>query len=156
MIWPLDTAIALVAACSLLYLVVSIYKFRLTLRALGTHLETDVTDEEIAALDERRLPMYTILVPLYKEAAIVPRLVRDINALDYPRTRLDVKLLCEEDDEETSPRSARCSYRRTSTSWWSPTASRRRSRRPATTASSSRPVTSASSSTPRTGPTPTS
>lgn len=100
-IWPFETAIGLVAACSLLYLVVSFYKFRLTLRALGTHLETDVTDEEIAALDERHLPMYTILVPLYKEAAIVPRLVRDINALDYPRTRLDVKLLCEEDDEET-------------------------------------------------------
>lgn len=100
-IWPFQTAVTVVAACSLLYLVVSFYKFRLTLRALGTHLETDVTDEEIAALDERHLPIYTILVPLYKEAAIVPRLVRDINALDYPRTRLDVKLLCEEDDEET-------------------------------------------------------
>jgi cellulose synthase/poly-beta-1,6-N-acetylglucosamine synthase-like glycosyltransferase len=100
-IWPMPTLIALVAACSLLYLVVSFYKFRLTLRALGTHLETDVTDEEIASLDERHLPVYTILVPLYKEAGIVPRLVRDINALDYPRTRLDVKLLCEEDDEET-------------------------------------------------------
>ena len=67
-IWPMDTAIGIVAFCSLLYLVVSFYKFRLTLRALGTHLETDVTDEEIAALDERHLPMYTILVPLYKEA----------------------------------------------------------------------------------------
>lgn len=100
-IWPFQTAVTVVAACSLLYLVVSFYKFRLTLRALGTHLETNVTDEEIAALDERHLPIYTILVPLYKEAAIVPRLVRDINALDYPRTRLDVKLLCEEDDEET-------------------------------------------------------
>ncbi|GAB3201077.1 glycosyltransferase [Nocardioides hungaricus] len=103
-IWPFETAVGVVAACSLLYLVVSFYKFRLTLRALGTHLETDVTDEEISALDERHLPMYTILVPLYKEAAIVPRLVRDINALDYPRTRLDVKLLCEEDDEETVAR----------------------------------------------------
>ena len=100
-IWPMETAVAIVAFCSLLYLVVAFYKFRLTLRALGTHLETDVTDEEIASLDERHLPTYTILVPLYKEAAIVPRLVRDINALDYPRTRLDVKLLCEEDDEET-------------------------------------------------------
>lgn len=100
-IWPMPTIVGVIAACSLLYLVVSFYKFRLTLRALGTHLEQDVTDEEIAALDERHLPIYTILVPLYKEAAIVPRLVRDINALDYPRTRLDVKLLCEEDDQET-------------------------------------------------------
>jgi cellulose synthase/poly-beta-1,6-N-acetylglucosamine synthase-like glycosyltransferase len=100
-IWPMGTLIGLVTAASFIYLFVSIYKFRLTLRALGTHLETDVTDEEIAALDERHLPMYTILVPMYKEAGIVARLVRDINALDYPRTRLDVKLLCEEDDFET-------------------------------------------------------
>lgn len=100
-IWPIGTAIGITAICSFVYFFVSVYKFRLTLRALGTHLETDVTDEEIAALDERTLPVYTILVPLYKEAGIVPRLVRDINALDYPRTRLDVKLLCEEDDLET-------------------------------------------------------
>ncbi|MBC7631259.1 glycosyltransferase [Aeromicrobium sp.] len=100
-IWPTSTATTLVAICTVIYFFVSVYKFRLTLRALGTHLETDVSDEEVAAIDERRLPIYTILVPLYKEAGIVPRLVRDINALDYPRTRLDVKLLCEEDDLET-------------------------------------------------------
>lgn len=100
-IWPMGTLIGLVGAASFVYLFVSVYKFRLTLRALGTHLETDVTDDEIAALDERHLPVYTILVPLYKEGNIVRRLVRDINALDYPRTRLDVKLLCEEDDVET-------------------------------------------------------
>ncbi|MBC9733076.1 glycosyltransferase [Nocardioides marmotae] len=103
-IWPMPTLIGLVGLCSAVYLLVSVYKLLLTLRALGTHLETDVTDEEIDGLDERLLPTYTILVPLYKEAGIVPRLVRDINALDYPRTRLDVKLLCEEDDTETIER----------------------------------------------------
>jgi len=100
-VWPMQTLIGVVASCSLLYLLVSAYKFQLTFRALGTHLETEVSDEEIAALDERTLPMYTILVPLYKEAGIVRRLVSGINDLDYPRTRLDVKLLCEEDDTET-------------------------------------------------------
>ena len=100
-IWPMPTLITLVGICSFFYLVVSVYKFRLTLRALGGHLETDVTEAQLHELDERTLPVYTILVPLYKEAGIVERLVRDINALDYPRTRLDVKLLCEEDDEET-------------------------------------------------------
>jgi len=100
-IWPMPTMVTLVGICSFFYLIVSIYKFRLTLKALGGHLETDVTDAQIDAIDERMLPVYTILVPLYKEAGIVERLVRDINALDYPRTRLDVKLLCEEDDEQT-------------------------------------------------------
>ncbi|MEP9362299.1 glycosyltransferase [Nocardioides sp. CN2-186] len=100
-VWPMETLIGAVATCSVIYLLVSVYKFQLTFRALGTHLETDVTDEMIAAIDERTLPTYTILVPLYKEAGIVRRLVRGINDLDYPRTRLDVKLLCEEDDVET-------------------------------------------------------
>ncbi|GAA1796765.1 glycosyltransferase [Nocardioides hankookensis] len=99
--WPMATLIGIVAVLSLVYLLVSCYKFQLTFRALGTHLETDVTDEMVAALDDRDLPMYTILVPLYKEAGIVRRLVKGINGLDWPRTRLDVKLLCEEDDVET-------------------------------------------------------
>jgi cellulose synthase/poly-beta-1,6-N-acetylglucosamine synthase-like glycosyltransferase len=103
-IWPTWTAIGAVGVCSFVYLFVSVYQLRLTLRALGTHLETDVSDEEIAALDERTLPVYTILVPLYREAGIVTRLVRDLDALDYPRTRLDIKLLCEEDDDETIDR----------------------------------------------------
>ena len=33
----------------------------------------------------------------------MPRLVARLDALDYPTTKLDVKLLLEEDDEETSP-----------------------------------------------------
>ena len=30
-----------------------------------------MTPEEVDALDERTLPVYTILVPLYREAAVV-------------------------------------------------------------------------------------
>ena len=68
--------------------------------------------EEVAAMDERTLPVYTILVPLYKEAAVVPRLVTGMEGLDYPKTKLDIRLLCEEDDEETSaPRTRRRSRR---------------------------------------------
>ncbi len=100
-VWPTGTAVGVVALCSALYLAVAAYRVRLTMRALGAHLETDVTDEEVVALDERTLPVYTILVPLYREAGIVARLVRDLDALDYPRTRLEVLLLCEDDDAET-------------------------------------------------------
>jgi cellulose synthase/poly-beta-1,6-N-acetylglucosamine synthase-like glycosyltransferase len=98
--WPMKTAIGFTAVCSAIYLAVSIYRFRLTYRALGKHFETDVTADQLDHVDEHLLPTYTILVPLYKEAGIVGRLVRDLNALDYPRTKLDVKLLCEEDDTD--------------------------------------------------------
>src|SRR5204862_1081534 len=48
------------------------------------------------------LPPYTILVPLYHEAAVVPGLLRALGALDYPPELLDVKLLLEPDDPETA------------------------------------------------------
>jgi glycosyltransferase XagB len=47
------------------------------------------------------LPVYTILVPLYREAAVLPRLTKALLALDYPKDRLDIKLIVEEDDLET-------------------------------------------------------
>ena len=47
------------------------------------------------------LPSYTILVPLYREAAVLPDLVRGLGALDYPRALLDIKLVVEADDFET-------------------------------------------------------
>lgn len=100
-LWTTLTVTVLVSLCTLVYLMVALYRFRLATRTLGSHLETDVTVEEVAALDERTLPVYTILVPLLHEAEIVPRLIADLEALDYPATRLDVKLLCEDDDEET-------------------------------------------------------
>jgi cellulose synthase/poly-beta-1,6-N-acetylglucosamine synthase-like glycosyltransferase len=47
------------------------------------------------------LPSYTILVPMYREAAVLPGLMQGLSALDYPRHLLDIKLVLEEDDLET-------------------------------------------------------
>ncbi len=48
-----------------------------------------------------QLPSYTILVPVYKEAAILPSLINNLRALDYPSHKLDIKIIIEEDDIET-------------------------------------------------------
>lgn len=53
------------------------------------------------SLSDRDLPIYTLLVPLYKEAASLPRLLGAIRALDYPHAKMDVKLIIEQDDTET-------------------------------------------------------
>lgn len=52
-------------------------------------------------LRDHELPTYSILVPLYREANIVSQLVKAILELDYPKAKLDVKFLLEEDDVET-------------------------------------------------------
>lgn len=50
---------------------------------------------------ERSLPLYTVLVALAREAAIVPDLLDALERLDYPAAKLDIKLLVEADDRET-------------------------------------------------------
>jgi cellulose synthase/poly-beta-1,6-N-acetylglucosamine synthase-like glycosyltransferase len=52
-------------------------------------------------LGEDALQTLTVLVPLYREASVVPQLIAAISRLDYPSRLLDVKLLVEADDPET-------------------------------------------------------
>jgi cellulose synthase/poly-beta-1,6-N-acetylglucosamine synthase-like glycosyltransferase len=52
-------------------------------------------------LADNELPVYSILVPLYREANVLPALVQALRALDYPKDRLDIKLIVEDDDGET-------------------------------------------------------
>jgi cellulose synthase/poly-beta-1,6-N-acetylglucosamine synthase-like glycosyltransferase len=47
------------------------------------------------------LPTYTVLVPLAREMRIVPQLVAELTALDWPKERLDIKFLIEADDHAT-------------------------------------------------------
>lgn len=52
-------------------------------------------------LTQRQLPTYTILVPLYREANIVPDVIAAMAAIDYPRSKLQILLIAEADDSET-------------------------------------------------------
>lgn len=63
--------------------------------------EEMVSGEEAAAIPAEELPVYTILLPLYHEANIAEKIVRNMERLDYPPEKLDIKLLLEADDEET-------------------------------------------------------
>lgn len=98
---PILTLTVLVTGMTGFYAVFSGYKLYLIYRALGGTFEEDVTPEELAALDERELPVYTVLVPMYREAGVLPILIDALGRMEYPRTKLDVILLLEEDDEET-------------------------------------------------------
>ena len=98
---PVQTIVTLSICSVFFYLAFGVYRFWLVYRSIEHDLHLPVTDDDVAALSERTLPVYTILVPLYKEAAIIPHLVESIEKLDYPPTKLDVKLLLESDDEES-------------------------------------------------------
>ncbi len=51
--------------------------------------------------DDRELPTYTILVPVYKEANVVGELIGNLVKLDYPAEKLEILVLLEPDDTET-------------------------------------------------------
>lgn len=53
------------------------------------------------SIDDPDLPTYTLFVPLYHEANMLKGLVNSINGLQYPKEKLQVLLLLEEDDLET-------------------------------------------------------
>ena len=46
-------------------------------------------------------PRYSVLIPLYKESQIVPRLMENLAAIDYPQDRLEIFMICEADDGAT-------------------------------------------------------
>lgn len=47
------------------------------------------------------LPNYSVLVALYREAEVVPELVAALRRIDWPASKLEIKLVCEEDDHVT-------------------------------------------------------
>jgi predicted LPLAT superfamily acyltransferase len=103
---PLLTAVILVLICVIIYGLASLYKFKLFYDSFGRRREFDFTPEEVAAVDDRELPRYTILVPLFREAAVVPRLTENLTRLDYPKSKLEIMLLCEEGTTRRSRRSS--------------------------------------------------
>ncbi|UPA55785.1 glycosyltransferase [Wolbachia pipientis] len=46
-------------------------------------------------------PIYTILLPVFEESAVIGQLIESVKSLDYPKSKLDVKLLVESEDQET-------------------------------------------------------
>lgn len=52
-------------------------------------------------VETAHLPRYSLLVPLFREANIAEELVKRLDALIYPRDRLEAFLLVEADDTET-------------------------------------------------------
>ncbi len=98
---PLQTAITLVGLLSFVYLVDVFFNLFVIIKSLHIPPEISVTDDELSILDYQKLPIYTILCPLYKEAHVLPQFISAMGKMDWPEDRLEVILLLEEDDEVT-------------------------------------------------------
>ena len=96
-LWPQASGILVTALFGVLF--VANAGFRAVLLWIGAEERRPLPELSAETLE---LPVYSILVPLYHEANVMPALVRALRALDYPQDRLDIKLIVETDDRDTA------------------------------------------------------
>ncbi|HOC02536.1 MAG TPA: glycosyltransferase [Candidatus Ratteibacteria bacterium] len=83
---------------SIFYLATILYKFLLVSIGFVKKREICISQTEIENLSDDTLPVYTILLPVFKETEIIPQLISSISQIDYPQDKLDVQILVEEID----------------------------------------------------------
>jgi cellulose synthase/poly-beta-1,6-N-acetylglucosamine synthase-like glycosyltransferase len=98
---PLAAGRLFVAIATVLYILISSYKLLLIYCSVRHDSEIRIPPAELDEMDESGLPVFSLLIPLYHESESVGSLVRSLCRLDYPREKLDIQLLLEEDDSQT-------------------------------------------------------
>lgn len=98
---PIMTVRVVVAALTLLYTACLAYRLVLVRHGLrGEHL-VRVTDVQARTVPDAELPVYTVLVPAYREPEVIGKVVASLMSLEYPPAKLDIRLLLEADDTQT-------------------------------------------------------
>lgn len=101
-VWHTLTTLAVVSSILVVaYAVLVGHRLWIIHQGTHAHNELQFSEAEVQALDPDNLPIYTILVPAREEATVLPVLTDALERLDYPKDRLDVKLLLEADDVAT-------------------------------------------------------
>lgn len=100
-IWPGTTLALLIAAAGIVFLICTAFKFFVAVRGAGHDVVEYVGKSEVQNLEDDDLPVYTVLVPVYREENIVAQLVDNLGGIDYPKDKLDVLILIEAEDDAT-------------------------------------------------------
>ena len=95
------TLIAVIAVLSLIYFLDFLFSLYVLLKSLDSPPEIKFKKSELSSFPEKDLPIYSVLCPLYKEEKVLPQFLQAIDALSWPKEKLDVMLLLEEDDTAT-------------------------------------------------------
>jgi glycosyltransferase XagB len=99
------TLVLTLGTLTVLYFADLMFNLYMIIRSFRHSPEIVVSDEEVDA-DRRVWPKYTVFCPLYKEWQVIPQFVKAMSQLDYPKDRLQIMLLLEEDDKESVAKTA--------------------------------------------------
>lgn len=98
---PLATAIVFMGILTVIYFSDIFFNLFLITKSLKFPPEFSFTQRQIKDLKDDKLPTYSVLCPLYRESRVLPQFLDSIKRLDWPKSKLDVLLLLEENDTET-------------------------------------------------------
>jgi len=84
------------------HIIVSLLCFSCVVFKLLTASSADMSSEAaLHGFKADEMPVYTVMVALHREAEVVPQLLTALGRLVWPRSKLEIKLVCESDDHET-------------------------------------------------------
>lgn len=99
---PITTLIVLNMAMGVFYLGNFLFKGVLVAVGGGRSADRDYGIEiQARQLRNEDLPVFTVLVPMFREPAMLPVLADALRSLDYPLGKLDIKIVLEANDHET-------------------------------------------------------
>ncbi len=87
---PQAAALAAFALASVLFLLIAALRLAALLH--------DPPLPALPPMEDARLPVYTVIVPLYRETRVLDQIIAALMALDYPEEKLDIKLVIEQAD----------------------------------------------------------
>lgn len=90
-----------IAILSFVYFIDVIFNLYLIIKSLHHPPTITSTEHDLITLEDSDLPIYTILCPLYKESDVLPNFLFAIDRISWPKEKLDVILLFEQDDSES-------------------------------------------------------
>jgi len=100
-LFPINTIIGFNLIINVFLFLAICFKFILTVVGAKSETVKKISSAELGNVNDEDLPMYTILLPVFKESEVIYKLAYNLQSLDYPKDKLDVKLLVESDDEVT-------------------------------------------------------
>ncbi len=98
--WPIQSLILLSWTLGAVFL--SLIVWRLGLVSAGVFIGLkNIFQRSYPRCDSDQLPVYTVMIALYREAEVAGQLASALRRLDWPTSKLDIMLLLEKDDAET-------------------------------------------------------
>jgi glycosyltransferase XagB len=97
---PASTRTGLLAAMALPFFCIVLFRSAALWLAL-VRVKPSALALAASRIPDAELPVYSVMVPLFREVAVLPGLIRALSRLDYPAAKLDCILVLESSDTAT-------------------------------------------------------